>query len=316
MLVVALFLSAAITTQAKLTADPSGGWLSYAIFKAPEATDVITKLSASMEVPETPENHGGQPAFWFGIQTAKGDGALIQPIMSKWLGDGFFMFQEIFDWTDMRDKQSEPLHVKAGDVVTASVTYESDSHSYIMNMTSRDTNTASNYHYKLLPRQKATESVGYFVLEHQPNSCKQLPPNGYVGWTDIAVEVNGQPVADAQWVAAEERAACGSKAVVIDSTAINITWNAETAADPQLVTGSCSGKCYHTIGDADTCFETTYTDAHFQSKGYANGNCNSTVYAKRLSTEHTIVCNRHSEENLENCKGEAVTIKIFKMGRQ
>ena len=37
---------------------------------------------------ETPLSHNGSPAFWFGVQTAKGDGALIQPIMAKWLGDG------------------------------------------------------------------------------------------------------------------------------------------------------------------------------------------------------------------------------------
>ena len=40
-------------------ADPSSGWLSYAIFKAPEPTDIITKLSAKMTVPETPKSHAG-----------------------------------------------------------------------------------------------------------------------------------------------------------------------------------------------------------------------------------------------------------------
>ena len=83
----------------------------------------------------------------------------------------------------MRDKQSEPIRVRPGDVVTvhlllmsallcvhfgengihkfvhfchqASVTYDNSSRSYIMNMTSRDTDKASNYHYKLLERQEA-----------------------------------------------------------------------------------------------------------------------------------------------------------------
>ena len=42
---------------------------------------------------------GSSPAFWFGVQTAKGDGALVQPIMAKELGyrpgsgSSFFMFQ-------------------------------------------------------------------------------------------------------------------------------------------------------------------------------------------------------------------------------
>lgn len=47
----------------------------------------------------------------------------------------------------------------------------------------------SNYNYKLLERQAATESLAYFVLEHQPASCEQLPANGKVSWTNIVVEV-------------------------------------------------------------------------------------------------------------------------------
>ena len=90
---------------ANLKADPSGGWLSYARYDAPNPTDIITRLSATMIVPELPTAKGGSPAFWFGgscprslillhslncpcvlVQTNKGDGALIQPIMAKWLG--------------------------------------------------------------------------------------------------------------------------------------------------------------------------------------------------------------------------------------
>ena len=51
-----VFLGTLLTARA---ADPSEGWLSYAIFKAPDSTDIITKLSASMTVPATPENHEG-----------------------------------------------------------------------------------------------------------------------------------------------------------------------------------------------------------------------------------------------------------------
>ena len=72
--------------------------LSYAVFKA-QPTQTITRMSATMTVPEAPKERGSFPAFWFGTQTAKGDGALVQPIMAKWLGDSFYMFQEIFDWT-------------------------------------------------------------------------------------------------------------------------------------------------------------------------------------------------------------------------
>jgi hypothetical protein len=100
---------AACASATHVGADPSGGWLSYAIYNAPNPTDgewplcfsntfmvfvwfvVITKLSATMVVPDTPQSRGGSPAFWFGVQTQHGDGALIQPIMAKWLGKGFIM---------------------------------------------------------------------------------------------------------------------------------------------------------------------------------------------------------------------------------
>ena len=37
-------------------------------------------------------------------------GALVQPIMAKWLGNSFNMFEEIFDWTDESDEQTrKPL---------------------------------------------------------------------------------------------------------------------------------------------------------------------------------------------------------------
>ena len=89
--------------------------------------------------------------------------------MSKWLGDGYYMFQEIFDWTDMNDKQSQPINVKPGDIVSATVSYSASNRSYAMTMSSG--NKRSDYHYELLPGQKETDSVAYFVLEHQVIKC-------------------------------------------------------------------------------------------------------------------------------------------------
>ena len=204
-------------------ADPSSGWLSYARYDAPSPTDTITKLSASMIVPETPVGRLGSAAFWFGVQTFHGDGALVQPIMSKWLGDSFYMFQEIFDWTDENDEQTSPIKVAAGDLLTAEVAFVGPRR-YIMNMTNHASGRTSNYHYDLLDKQTATESTAYFVLEHQPSSCRQLPPNGNVTWFNIAVEVNGQVVASPQWKAMEEEPKCGSKAVVTDPATVSIVF--------------------------------------------------------------------------------------------
>eukprot|EP01050_Picozoa_sp_SAG11_P012938 SAG11_NODE_1475_length_4838_cov_3.412956_3_plen_101_part_00 len=95
-----------------------------------------------------------------------------------------------------------------------------------MNMTSLRTKQVSNFNYKLLPKQTATESVGYFVLEHQPQRCNELPPNGLVRWSNIAVEVNGKSVGSAVWTAKQESPACNSTTTVHGST-VEIHWDPE-----------------------------------------------------------------------------------------
>ena len=137
------------------------------------------------------------------------------------------MFEEIFDWTDESDEQSHPWSVKAGDRISASVSYIASDRSYNMNMTCRDCGHVSNYNYRLKQAQRATESVGYIVLEHQPFSCRELPKSGRCDWTNIAVEVNGKPVANPEWVAMEEAPKCGSKAVVHNHTAVSIVWDVD-----------------------------------------------------------------------------------------
>ena len=80
--------------------------------------------------------------------------------------------------TGENDTQTKPFKVPAGDVISASVSYVAADNSYNMNMNSKATGAVSNFNYRLMARQKATESVAYFVLEHQPERCNQLPPNG------------------------------------------------------------------------------------------------------------------------------------------
>eukprot|EP01043_Picozoa_sp_COSAG02_P047612 COSAG02_NODE_4583_length_5190_cov_4.804753_4_plen_85_part_00 len=55
---------------------------------------------------------------------------------------------------------------------------------------------------------------------------------GIVQWTDIEVEVDHQIVSEPVWHAVEESPKCKSKAVVVNSTSVKITWDA-TAPDPQ-----------------------------------------------------------------------------------
>lgn len=138
--------------------------------------------------------------------------------------------QEIYDWNDGNDEQSDPILLTAGASVSATLTYVKSSNGYLMNMTSSSASQKSNYHYNLLPVQKETESAAYFVLEHQPDSCDQLPAAGKVTWTDIKVEVNGKAVASPTWVAGQEGPVCGSQAVVVNPSTVEITW--QTSRSP------------------------------------------------------------------------------------
>jgi len=57
-------------------------------------------------------------------------------------------------------------------------------------------------------------------------NCKALPGSGKVRWTNVTVEVNGEVVKGAQWVAKQENPVCGSKAVFLPPNTIDIEWNA------------------------------------------------------------------------------------------
>ena len=134
------------------------------------------------------------------------------------------MFQEIFDWTSYQDHQTTPIRLRPGDVVRAELTYVKASNSYTMTMNSSGTKEVSSYEYQLL--QTKTEAQAYFVLEHQPDSCDELPPSGVVSWTDIEIDVNYKRVPHPRWTAKEENPKCGAKAVVVSPGTVNISWTA------------------------------------------------------------------------------------------
>ena len=220
-----ILLATSLLIVPSIAPDPSGGWLAYAIYEAPKASDIITSLSAVMSVPDNPKRSGAEPAFWFGVQTHAGDGALVQPIQAKWLSGRWEMFHEIFDWTTHRDSAGPHFAVPAGDSVWAEVKFKPSDRSYDMSMTSLKTGQRTSFNYKLSSRQYATESTAYFVLEHQPRECSQLPPNGIVTWSNISVEVNNVHVPSPTLRAKQESPACGSKVHIVDNATVTLTWD-------------------------------------------------------------------------------------------
>ena len=116
--------------------------------------------------------------------------------------------------------------MQPGDTIVSSVTFKEADNSYDMYIYSTQLNKGITTNYKLLAEQgKKNESVAYFVLEHQPDTCRAYPADGECTFSNIKVGVDNILVQNPQWVAAQEQPACGSKAEIVDPATIKFTWN-------------------------------------------------------------------------------------------
>lgn len=214
--------------------DPAGSWLSYASYKAPNG-GLISRVNTSWTVPVGKPTGSGSnaPGWWYGVQTAAGNGALVQPILAcDYQGssckDGtYVIFDGVFDWTRAWHGmyESKVISAKAGDKINSWLTCDAESCTQYIGNTR--TGESATYPYQLHNPSKDKEAVLYFVLEHQPSSCDAFPPNGSCVFEDIYVEVEGKAVTP-QWEAFQEKPACGSKMTVVDSKTLAITWNGGT----------------------------------------------------------------------------------------
>jgi len=208
--------------------DPAGSWLSYAA-ATQGANAKITALNCSWVVPKDPIQLTGSnaPGWWYGVQTANGRGALIQPILA-W-ADGaprWTIFNGVFDWNDGSWHQSRQITVKSGAKIAASVVYDASDKRYVMTIS--DTSTGQTISTPYMEHPGQIESVAYFVLEHQPRSCRAYPPDGQMSFTNIVMEVDGKKVTP-KWEAKQERPACDSQAIIVSPTEIKFTWSASSA---------------------------------------------------------------------------------------
>lgn len=228
MLKLATSLLALAATTAVVAQDPASSWLSYAVYAA-DPTSKITVLNTTWTVPTDPVEKFGSnaPGFWFGVQIASGRGALIQPILA-W-ADGapqWTIFNGVYDWNDNSWYQSRSSVVKAGDTIYGSVLYRAADDSYDLVVGCKETGWSVRSNHKV--RQGQVESTAYFVVEHQPATCRAYPASGEVTFTNIYLEVEGKPVTP-QWQAKQQRPACQSEAHIIDPTQIKFTWSAAQA---------------------------------------------------------------------------------------
>ena len=205
--------------------DPSTSWLSYAVY---EAGSIITQMNATVVVPSNPAATGADPSFWYGLQTAKGTGALVQPILAwgQTERDEFGIFHEVYDWNNGRDYRSpESYIVPAGDVLYQSVTYRAENNSYDMFISSNATGKSILWNYALQESQTVAETTAFIVVEHQPRSCDMFPSDGGIVFSDIYIEVDYEAVENPSWKTIQERPACDSEAQVVDPSTIKLTWD-------------------------------------------------------------------------------------------
>lgn len=218
-------IAAAATTMAAAN-DPAGSWLSYAAYTDP-GHGMITTLNTTWKVPANPKAMYGSnaPGWWFGIQTADGDGALIQPILAwGYQGDKWSIFNACFDWTDGSWRTSDDIYtVSPGDQITSGITYSSDG-TYIMTISANGQTITTPY--TLEAGQTKNESTAYFVLEHQPSNCAAYPADDGMTFDNIYMEVDNKPVTPT-WSAHQEQPACSSSCKIVSDTRVDFKWDSK-----------------------------------------------------------------------------------------
>ena len=195
-------------------------------------------MNLSTIVPENPRERGGSPSFWFGLQTATGTGALIQPILAwgQTYGDGWGIFHEVFDWNNEKDSRSpEAYQVQPGDVLHQSVRYIAANNSYSMYIASEQLGKSISWSYALEKKQTVAETTAYIVVEHAPPglpnlSCNKLPASNNITFSNIVIEVAGKAVPSPHWTTAQESPACKSQAVLVGPGAVQLKWSSHPMA--------------------------------------------------------------------------------------
>jgi len=217
----ALVLGACIFFRAQ---DPAPGWLAYAKGVSPTGGK-LTHLAAKWAVPSNPVRGGAFYSPWFGIE-ASDNLNLIQPV-NPWLGSSWSIYNEYFQWVPEYNYNSASHPVQPGDILYGSVDFTAGNESY------------SVYHSDLNDGWSVTSSIrvqrderghvyknytiAYFVFEKVAD-CAQYPKNGQVTFYDIELEYDNKPVTPV-WTTGYVDEVCEFKAQILNSTAIQITWN-------------------------------------------------------------------------------------------
>jgi len=185
------WLACGLTTTATpcVGGDPYSSWMSFVKLKT---NGSITLVTANWEVPKKPARKGASdPSWWYGLQTADGLGALLQPVLlwndHEYGADGRYeIFNAVMDWSQNCSWNTQGnTVVQPGDVIKSSIRTTGTSRDYVLSIGS-NRDTPQTMHYRL--SQTSPETVLYFVMEHQASQCDQYPSDGALAFSDVYVD--------------------------------------------------------------------------------------------------------------------------------
>jgi len=224
LLVVLAVLSVSVFAQ-----DPAQGWLGYATATCPPGTK-ITHIEAKWNVGSNPRPSSAFYSPWFGVDTSDNLN-LLQPV-NPWLGSGWEIYTEYYQWSPTNNVNSRQYGTKAGNQLYGQITYNGDSaQSYTI--TQKDTVSGSSSS-QVVPVQKngnayKNYTIMYFVYE-KVAACADYPAEGIVTFQDISVTCNNVQIAPT-WTTSYVENVCNFRAHGINATTVSITWDT-SAKDP------------------------------------------------------------------------------------
>jgi hypothetical protein len=145
------------------------------------------------------------------------------------MGSSWGAYVEYYQWQPTHNFDSNMFAVKAGDVMHGTAVYNAKDSTYTMGQSVVGGSAGQTVTVDL-PIQ--TNSYGvpknytivYLVME-KVWDCDQYSTDGQVTFYDIAVEIDGKPIENPKWITSYVEDNCNNRAKVLNSSAIQITWD-------------------------------------------------------------------------------------------
>lgn len=207
--------------------DPASSWLAYA--KADGRGRTVTLVNATWKVPAYPKHRmvESEPGYWFGIEPSEPNACdLIQPILAYGYNDllhrDYCIFLGYYQWDNSTWWYSTIYSALPGDTITAFISLDAGGNSYTQGI--RNVRTGQHVEASIqIEDGKGPYSDAYFVVEHQPDSCSEMPASGGMQFTQINIRYAGSDQS-VSWSAEQWQDVCDTTAKIVSNTSIAFTW--------------------------------------------------------------------------------------------